>query len=100
MPSIPSAHILSWLHEPRDMAAGRCMHPHQLTSPTATADRAMGHMCRCTEASAHHLLAHGDARHVAAVSDTPNDMIVQWLELNRACAQPPAPHVHIAPLEG
>ena len=31
MPSIPSAHILSWLHEPRDMAAGRCMHPHQLT---------------------------------------------------------------------
>ena len=47
-----------------------------------------------------HWPAHSNARHVAAVGITSNDMIVQWLELNRACAQPPAPHVHIAPLEG
>ena len=58
------------------------------------------YVCRSTEASAHHWLAHDDARHVAEVGDTPNDMIVQWLELNRACAQPPALHAHTVALEG
>ena len=71
-----------------------------LTCSTGSADRATRHMCRSTEASAHHWLAHSDARHVAEVGDTPNAMIVQWLELNRGCAQPPALHAHTAVLEG
>ena len=91
---------IDWLQPSPSCTGARNMLSASLTCPTATADRAVGHMCRCAEASAHHWLAHDDGRHVAAVGITPTDMIVQWLELNRACAQPPAPHAHIAPLEG
>ena len=91
---------IDWLQPSPSCTGARNMLSASLTCPAATADRAVGHMCRCAEASAHHLLAHGDARHVAAVADTPDHMIVQWLELNRACAQPPAPHARTPALKG